>query len=234
MGQQQQQQEQAADVEAQQQQQAAAPPVAPAPAAAPGAEAGKADALPSTSSADGDPLPHAAHGGDAQAPVFDPPFARPAPPFAFWQDALVLLLLGGALGATAYAYLKAITEATTGWLAADGRGGYPDDPATLAFGSGRCVEPAAGGPALLLEQAGRRSARSIPGPSTLSRRAWWVGVTAGAGLAVGLVKAALGLGRPPSFITELQELPSDPAAGVLSLKVTCACLIGLVGGMPMG
>lgn len=70
-------------------------------------------------------------------PAFDPPFARPRPPFIFLQDALILIVGGGALGALGYGYLQAITEATSAWMQADGNSGYPSDPSTLGFGAGR-------------------------------------------------------------------------------------------------
>lgn len=132
----------------------------------------------------------------AAAPAFDAPFAFPVAPLLWYQDALLLLLLGGALGAFAYSYLKAITEVTDLWLAADGTG-YPAPPA-LGFGGGR---------------------------------PWWIGLCGGAGLAVGLAKAALRLDAAPSFIDELRSMHTHLGS---SLKVAAVALLGLLGGAPMG
>ena len=132
----------------------------------------------------------------AAGPAFDPPFALPSPPFTWYQDALLLLLLGGAMGAFAYGYLKAITEVTDLWMGANGTG-YPA-PAALGFGAGR---------------------------------PWWVGLCGGAGLAVGLAKAALRLDTAPTFIDELRTMHTHVG---LSLKVAGVALLGLMGGMPMG
>lgn len=138
----------------------------------------------------------AADDAAAAGPAFDPPFALPSPPFMWYQDALLLLLLGGAMGAFAYGYLKAITEVTDAWMGADGTG-YPA-PAALGFGAGR---------------------------------PWWVGLCGGAGLAVGLAKAALRLDTAPTFIDELRTMHTHV---VPSLKVAGVALLGLMGGMPMG
>ena len=75
---------------------------------------------------------------DKQPAPFDAPFAPLSPPFVFWLDSVLIVLLGGFLGALGYGYLQAITEATTdGWISADGNAGYPSDPASLRFGAGR-------------------------------------------------------------------------------------------------
>lgn len=73
---------------------------------------------------------------DLGEPPFDPPFATLVPPFTFWQDAVLLALLGAALGAFGWGYLKAASEATDLWLSADGNSAFPD-PASLQFGAGR-------------------------------------------------------------------------------------------------
>lgn len=93
-------------------------------------DAAEAAGLERAGSADGD------DDGDADGgPPFDPSFAWPSPPFAWYQDALLLLVLGGAMGAFAYGYLKAITEVTGLWMGADGTG-YPA-PTAFHFGGGR-------------------------------------------------------------------------------------------------
>jgi hypothetical protein len=135
---------------------------------------------------------------DKQPAPFDPPFAPLRPPLLFWQDGVLTLLMGALMGALGYAYLKAISAATDGWMAADGRGGYPGEPGLLRFGTGR---------------------------------AWWVGLGAATGLAVGLFRAAVKLEKAPTFITELREMHVEPWLGLRSATVT---LMSLVGGMPLG
>lgn len=115
--------------------QAAVPPAAGAASAAADGKSTSEDDHPDGALSDGPGEP-ASGGGGGPGSAFDPAFARLRPPFAFWQDALLLLLLGGAMGAFAYGYLKAISEVTDLWLSADGRAGYPS-PATLGFGTGR-------------------------------------------------------------------------------------------------
>lgn len=154
------------------------------------------DAAAATERADSADEDAAAADDDDGGPPFDPPFAWPAPPFSWYQDALLLVLLGGAMGAFAYGYLKAITQVTDLWMGADGTG-YPA-PASFGFGGGR---------------------------------AWWIGLCAGTGLAVGVAKAALRLDTAPTFIDELRTMHTHPA---LSLKVASVALLGLMGGMPMG
>ncbi|KAI3437816.1 hypothetical protein D9Q98_000263 [Chlorella vulgaris] len=132
-----------------------------------------------------------------QPAPFDPPFAPLRMPLTFWQDAVLLSVLGGALGALGYGFLQAIAQFTDLWLQAGGRASYPS-AATLGFGSG---EP------------------------------WWIGVTAGAGLAVGLARAMFHLETAPTFIEELREMHCDPVTG---LKTGVVTLLSLMGGVPMG
>ncbi|KAL4442517.1 hypothetical protein ABPG77_005101 [Micractinium sp. CCAP 211/92] len=139
-----------------------------------------------------------ADGGGEKADLpFDAPFAPLRSPFDFWQDGVLLCLLGGALGAFGYAYLTAFTKVTSAWLRADGNGSYPD-AASLQFGAGR---------------------------------AWWAGLTAGAGLVVGLAKAILNLDEVPTFIAELRSMHVEPLKGAATSAVA---LLGFLGGVPMG
>lgn len=62
-------------------------------------------------------------------------------------------------------------------------------------------------------------------------RAWWVGLCAGGGLAVGLANVAMRLDGAPSFIQELRSMSSEPVRG---LKVGLATLLTLMAGAPMG
>jgi H+/Cl- antiporter ClcA len=71
-------------------------------------------------------------------------------------------------------------------------------------------------------------------PATLQFGAgspWWVGLCGGAGVAVGLARAALRLERAPTFIEELRTMHSDVPVG---LKAGAVTLLGLLGGVPMG
>lgn len=132
----------------------------------------------------------------APEPPFELAFAPLAPPFVFWQDLAIVMIMGGVLGCFGYAFLKAISKVTDLWLSA-GNPAFPG-PAALQFGAGR---------------------------------AWWVGLAAGTGLAVGLAKWLFDLETTPSFLTELQAMHVDPLRGA---KTGVVVLMGLLGGVPMG
>lgn len=68
---------------------------------------------------------------DAITSAMEPPFAKLMAPFVFWQDLLLLIVLGGVIGCFGYGYLKAMDEVTNLWLTADGNSAFPDDPETL-------------------------------------------------------------------------------------------------------
>lgn len=174
----------------------------------------------------------------AAGPAFDLPFARLRPPFTFYQDALMLTLLGAALGAFGYAYLQSITQSNDAWLRADGRAAYPQ-PSTLGWGSGRpwYVGLCAGtGLAVGLTKVVLRLDRA---PSFIT------GGWAGSAHAVPTPARACAVRsfplpaercprRPPNAHAELQALPSDAEHGWMALKVGVCCLMSLLGGMPMG
>ncbi|KAI9024836.1 chloride channel [Hyaloraphidium curvatum] len=60
---------------------------------------------------------------------------------------------------------------------------------------------------------------------------WWIGVTAAAGLIVGLGKALTGLDAYPSFAQDLAEKAVEPW---IALRVCLLCVVGVCGGISMG
>ena len=81
-------------------------------------------------------------------------------------------------------------------------------------------------------QAGRDVAFNTPPALQFGAGSgWWVALTCGAGLAVGLAKAAMGVDEFPSFIDELRAMEVHP---LMSAKIAVCALLGLLGGLPMG
>lgn len=141
---------------------------------------------------------------EAETPLTDAYGARRV----FWVDLGLSIALGGIIGALAFCFLSIVTHITDVWMGADERASalYRGFPSNL---DGTDVSGFGTGPA------------------------WWLGITAGGGLIIGVVEwvSRYPRGGAPSFLQEIKHAHVDAWLG---MRTAIAGLISLACGASVG
>ena len=150
--------------------------------------------------------PSLAHAQKARESPLTDAYLRRA---AFWYDLGASVILGLSIGAVSFCFLAIVTHATEAWMGAD-----DSDRSTYYTGFPN-------------NALGTDVTGFGKGPW------WWLGVTCGGGLAVGLWKwlTAYPQGEAPSFLQEIQHAHVDPWLGA---RTAVAGLLSLLAGASVG
>jgi H+/Cl- antiporter ClcA len=131
---------------------------------------------------------------------------------AFWHDLAAAVGLGLLIGAVSFCFLSFVIHVTESWMGVDP--GTPEipDPLYSGFPNNRLGKDVSG--------YGK-------GP------VWWLAITCGGGLLVGLVKWAIGYpqGKAPSFLQEIQHGHVDPWMGA---RTAIVGMLSLAAGAAVG